>query len=497
MSGIFWNTLKDDEDFTSYLLKKYKMYLMYESGGSNRKGKPYRDSDIDFTKVVCRFYSEHKSAKNDHDFSSDYKNGYFLSDDIRVVKEIKKLDSYWKEPNDPMRISVPMGDKIDDYFKPIFRDLASKFNFEDPNQHEYNLNSIEEFESILRTIKLLDHSKIESPKRTYLQYNYSYKNSLKNLPYYLESKLGAKVSLILYFDPRHANGWYVVVDNTCWDIQIPTTGKKLHTKNNIENELEEFFIEYEKEKSKLKIRASQLVDQFPFLKVNQYNEFRIEMEDAFGFNLSLNKDIILSEEVHNLGSELHEPGVFREKAGKNTDRIKFNNVASLEAWLSDLRNIKPFFEFQEKIAHLRSLEESKKSELTCQLKKFTLKEAEDFKLNLVRKNEYGVMDDFVQVSLGDEVIYETLWVNSWTSISNDDFKRELALIIVSALSEFKSGFLLDNKNERRDLGGFNKSVKKSLLWHISNFSEYANPQELNRLGVLKTELLNELMGFEE
>lgn len=237
-----------DED---YLKHNYKMYVVDEKGRKSNDTVIF-ENKLDYGKVVFKVFSRDDSGNKFHDTEIDWTVLYFCSDDQKLVKKIKSLVDVASE-----KVLIPEGKVVDEYFKPIFKDLARNAGFLDPFQEIYNRDFMKQFETFLYNLEFVDKSSIpqESQKENSKGFSFLY-STLYNFKY----KNGIDSQIVIHFNPMDINSIQLNPET------FLKTGKQHYLNDEFIEALNSEFNLKTKARDNLQKLVSSLLNEFTFLK---------------------------------------------------------------------------------------------------------------------------------------------------------------------------------------------------------------------------------------
>lgn len=468
-----------------YLKDKYGMYVVSSRYHANRRGKGGSSGDVDFSKVLVEVKSKSWSAKNDHDFSSSSEQWYFASDNMEFVEKIKSLDPSHNEVRTrsngstyTLTATIPKGDAVREYFKPIFRDLAINANFEDPFQTEYNARFFKKVNDFLHSLDFIVHNYEGSQSA---KFKAEGKEPVSPYSEYLfpKTKDGIDFTLQVHFDPTYKRGGYVVLSpSVSSSIGLEWTDAKLLTNDDLKAEMLAFIEAVRKMREVKKSFTSDLISEFPFLSASSSQDYTsVWLDNAFRFEIptDASKEVKVYEETHQLNNETYSKwlraGVFNEKDYQGiNEHGTFENLEAVKVWLRDEANLKPFYDFQvrlaQSIAHNNQVIERKKAFVP----KFKLKDIKGFELKLGKTMDKWIEDevDTVEVYANGVLLTQENWSEYWNDTDDKTFRQTLASILFEAIK----GIIMDLKHDysyEETKAKFSPEVLGSVCWFWENY----------------------------
>lgn len=427
------------------------MYVVSSRYHANRRGKGGSSGDVDFSKVLVEVKSKSWSAKNDHDFSSSSEQWYFASDNMEFVEKIKSLDPLHNEVRTlsngstyTLTATTPKGDAVREYFKPIFRDLAINANFEDPFQTEYNARFFKKVNDFLHSLDFIVHNYEGSQSA---KFKAEGKDPVSPYSEYLfpKTKDGIDITLQVHFDPTYKRGGYVVLSPSGSSrIGLEWTDAKLLTSDDLKAEMLAFIEAVRKMREVKKSFTSDLISEFPFLSASSSQDYTsVWLDNAFRFEIptDASKEVKVYEETHQLNNETYSKwfrsGVFNEKdyQGINEHRT-FENLEAVKIWLRDEANLKPFYDFKERLAQAiadnnRAIERKKSF-----VPKFKLRDMSAFEMKIEKIMSWHDEEvDAVSVYANGNLVKQEEWRSFWNTQDDKTYRQSLAALVFDAASD--------------------------------------------------------------
>ncbi|EHI49549.1 hypothetical protein HIMB100_00005100 [SAR116 cluster alpha proteobacterium HIMB100] len=418
----------------SYLKTNYKMYLVDGKGRTtNSSFNP--ESRVNFDKVVYQVLNRDNTSDKFHDTEIDWTTIYFCSDDPELVNTIKSLCKNHKN-------AVPTGEDVDNYFKPIFRDLAVNAGFKDPFQETYNRDFLIDVERFLYGLEFLDKNSIPKNSEKIGKGGLSI---LYTELYSFKSTDGIIVDIVVHFDPSSHN-----------TIQLnPKTfhkvGEQFFLDKNLIEALKNDITKKQTNNIEVKNLIEELKSEFEFL------DERGQIKDALGIWVKSKDEILVNESSYYFDPQdrlawWEHPNAIDKyekyeelldnEYGHDTPRIRFNDINDLKDLLRNKNIVNNLLDFATRVSAAEKKLSQRVDVFKNKLENFKVEGFEDFLL-IVKdsEEEKGTLICDISVScFGHEKWGRTESIHREDIAERDDKKLDAVLkyLIFSAVDELET-----------------------------------------------------------
>ena len=459
----------------SYLKNKYKMYVVDGKGRTtNASFDP--ESRVDFDKVVYQVLNRDNTSDKFHDTEIDWTTVYFCSDDPELVNFIKNLSTNYNN-------AVPTGDDVDDYFKPIFRDLAVHAGFKDPFQETYNRDFLRDVEHFVDGLDFLDKNSIPRKSERIERGGLSI---LYNELYSFKSTDGIALDIIVYFDPSSQNTVQLNPET------MHKTGEQFVLNERLIDALRSDIIKKQNNSIEIENLIEELKSEFVFL------DERGQIKDALGILIKSKDEILVYEHSHNFDpqdrfAEWETPNAIdkfekyeeflSDGYGSNTPQLQFNNVNDLKDLLRKKDIVNNLLSFASRVSAAEKKLSQRVDAFLDKLRSFQVEGFEDFLL-IVKETtkEKGTQICDISVScFGHEKWGRTESIYREDIAERDDRKLDatLKLLILDAVDEIETKISMYDDDSKM-LNQMPASAIQSVIKFIENRDAYN--QELSDAG---------------
>lgn len=451
----------------SYLKNKYKMYVV-DGNGRTTNASFDPESRVDFDKVVYQVLNRDNTSNKFHDTKIDWTTIYFCSDEPELVNFIKKLSTNHNN-------AVPTGDDVDDYFKPIFRDLACHAGFKDPFQETYNQDFLKKVENFLDGLDFLDKKSIprksERVERGGLSILYTELYSFKSTD-------GIALDIIVHFDPSSQNTIQLDPETT------HKTGEQFILDEKLIDALRSDIIKKKNNNLEIENLIEQLKSEFDFL------DERGQIKDALGISFESKDKILVYEHSYKFDpldrfAEWELPNAIEKyekyeeflnnEYGSVPPKLCFGDISDLTEFLRNKDIVSDLLDFANRVSNAEKKISQNVVAFLNKSRNFRMEGFEDFSLivkETMEQNGTQVCDISVSC-FGHKKWGRTESIYKEDIVERDDKKLDATLkfLILDAVDELETNISMYDADSKI-LNQMPASAIRSVIRFIENRDAY-------------------------
>ena len=454
-------------------MKTYNLRASSHSSYRGRSGRGSSISDVDYNKIVYKYFSDSSSARNDHDFSSSSESYYFESDNEELVRKIKTL--------------AP--DEADEYFKPIIIDLYERGYIDHNKFYSDQLNDfLLQVEEKILASKLKYFDPFKKKCTGFKTQSDQFHPIWANVIYNLMEPNGYYVSVCVERDyTKQRSGSRMAGERIPTKFTIKVSAKSEHddwdaSVQSFQTSLDFF----DEDLSKAILNAMELNETkqsyfekihslFPSLKPEKENN-RLIIPNSLTVNVASEKFSIweISHDIYeegNYDSKSIRPGIIDTSTdGLNYGRV-FDNFEHLIEFLSTL-NFAQFEQHSSKIEQIKANDEERFIKKLKLLEQLNLPEFPDFKVINKGNPDLTYVDEFkfqIEVNHNFKGYEHNIWKEELLKLSDEEVVAKACKWIYDVADDLET-----NMSMYDGLESAKASVVSSIVFYKDNESDLQN-----------------------